>query len=372
MSWICERSITDLERISSSPGIPFSWFSSGVVISSSTCCEELPTAMVWISTIGGANSGKTSTSALRVSPIPKTISAAATNSTSHRNRKLDPTIQRISNPYLSMCDLEFGVVHLGGPDRNDLGTGGWTVGEHDAITVIVVDTDLLTHIGQRLRSCVGVSLALRVVDEGGVRHNPSLAVLTNRSRLETDSLRCFGVEYYALDIRSLDGLELGGLVMTCQLVVIARRCLATGGKRYYTGDQDKTRAGGTQLVPELTGGGQLSHSPRIESEHFQTPKLVGRTPLRVHDARSRKLQWMTYWRMFSSRTLGAESPKNVLLICSSRSSRVVSYLVGTRTLLFTVFRSGIAPVLREAKRGDPYSRNTPKEGRSSHVVANDR
>src|ERR687897_2065112 len=191
MSWICERSITDLERISSSPGIPFSWFSSGVVISSSTCSEELPTAMVWISTIGGANSGKTSTSALRVSPIPKTISAAAAKSISHRNRKLDPTIQRISNPYLSMCDLELGAVHFGGPDRHDLGTGGWAVGEHDAITVKVVDIDLLAHIGQQLRSCVGVSLAIGAVDEGGVRHNLSLAVLADRSRLEADSLRCY-------------------------------------------------------------------------------------------------------------------------------------------------------------------------------------
>src|SRR5215213_1508090 len=125
-------------------------------------------------------------------------------------------------------------------------------------------------------------------------------------------------------------------------------------------------------APTLTGGAQLSHSPRIESDHFQTPKLVGRTPLRVHDARSRKLQWMTYWRMFSSRSFGAESAKNVLLISSSRTSRAGSYLLGTRTLLFTVFRSGIAPVLREAKRADPYSRNTPKEGRSSHVGANDR
>src|SRR5215213_9029146 len=95
------------------------------------------------------------------------------------------------------------------------------------------------------------------------------------------------------------------------------------------------------------------------------------TPLRVHDARSRKLQWMTYWRMFSSRSFGAESAKNVLLISSSRTSRAGSYLLGTRTLLFTVFRSGIAPVLRGAKRGDPYRRKTPKKGRSSHVVAND-
>src|SRR3712207_2470894 len=129
MSWICERSITDLERISSSPGIPLSWSSSGIVISSSTCLEELPIAMVWISTIGGANSGKTSTSALRVSPMPKTISAAAAKTTSHRNRKLDPTIQRIRHPYLSMGYLELGAVHLRGTGRHDLGAGGWAVGQ---------------------------------------------------------------------------------------------------------------------------------------------------------------------------------------------------------------------------------------------------
>src|SRR5918911_3290923 len=134
MSWICERSVTDLERISSSPGIPFSWFSSGTVISSSTCSEELPTAMVWISTRGGANSGKTSRSALRVSPMPKTISTAAAKSTSHRNRKLDPTIQRIRHPYLSMCDLELGAVHLGSPDRHDLGAGGRGAGDHEPTT----------------------------------------------------------------------------------------------------------------------------------------------------------------------------------------------------------------------------------------------
>src|SRR5215210_4348270 len=230
-SWICERSITDLERISSSPGTPFSWSSRGMVISSSTCSEELPTATVWISTIGGANSGKTSRSALRVSPMPKTISAPAAKITSHLNRKLDPTIQRIRHPYLSMCYLEIGAVHFGGPDRHDLGTGGWAVGEHDAITVHAVDLDLLAHIGQRLRARVGVRIAIGGVDEGAVRHYLSIAVLTNRGRLETDSLRRFGVEYYAMEVCSLDGLELGRLVMARRLVVIARRCLAATGKR---------------------------------------------------------------------------------------------------------------------------------------------
>src|SRR5919107_4229239 len=212
MSWICERSATDLERISSSPGIPFSWSSSGTVISSSTCSEELPIARVWISTCGGANSGKTSTSALRVSPIPKTISAAAAKITSHRNRKLDPTIQRISNPYLSMCDLELGAVHLGGPDRHDLCTGGWAVEEHDAITDDVVDNDLLPHISPRLGGGVNVRVALGVVDDGAMGHDRSLAVLADWGRLEADALGPFGVEYYAMDVCSLDRLELGGLV----------------------------------------------------------------------------------------------------------------------------------------------------------------
>src|SRR3712207_5897005 len=235
MSWICERSITDLERISSSPGIPLSWSSSGTVISSSTCFEELPTARVWISTIGGANSGKTSTSALRVSPMPKTSSTAAAKIISHRNRKLDPTIQRIRHPYLSMGSMgyfELSAVHLRGPDRHDLGAGGWAVRQHDAITVHAVDLDFLPHVRQRLGSRIGVRIALGVEDEGVVGHDLSLTVLTDGGRLEAGSLRRYGVEYYALDVCSLDRLELGGVVMACRLVVIARTCLAARRKRY--------------------------------------------------------------------------------------------------------------------------------------------
>src|SRR5918994_408912 len=218
MSWICERSATDLERISSSPGIPFSWSSSGTVISSSTCSEELPIARVWISTCGGANSGKTSTSALRVSPMPKTISAAAAKITSHRNRRLDPTIQRIRHPYLSMCDLEFGAVHQGGPDRNDLGTGGWAVGEHDAITDDVVDNDLLPHIGPRLGRGVSECLAIGVVDDGAMGHDRSLAVLANRGGLDAGSLHPFGVDRHALDVLSIDRLEFGRVGVARRLV----------------------------------------------------------------------------------------------------------------------------------------------------------
>src|SRR5215211_3037626 len=71
--------------------------------------------------------------------------------------------------------------------------------------------DLLPHIGQRLRSCVSVLSAIGSVDYGVVGYDRFLAVLTNRSRLESDSLCPFGVEYNALDVRSLDRLELGWL-----------------------------------------------------------------------------------------------------------------------------------------------------------------
>src|SRR5918997_2439185 len=276
MSWICDRSITDLERISTSPGIPLSWSSSGIVINSSTCCEELPIAMVWISTCGGANSGKTSTSALRVSPMPKTISAAAAKITSHRNRKLDPTIQRISNPYLSMCDLELGAVHLGGPDRHDLRTGGWAVEEHDAVTDDVVDNDLLPHIGPRLGRGVSVRVALGVVDDGAIGHDRSLAVLANRGGLDAGSLYPFGVDCYAVEVSSLDRRELGGIVMACRLVVIIRTRRAACGKRYNAGDQHETRAGGPKLPPALTVDAQSFHySPRLPGEPPSSSRKAG-------------------------------------------------------------------------------------------------
>ena len=65
-------------------------------MNSSTSSEELPRAIVWISTRGGANSGKTSTFALGTWERPKAIAAAAPNSTSHRNRRLLETTQRIT------------------------------------------------------------------------------------------------------------------------------------------------------------------------------------------------------------------------------------------------------------------------------------
>ena len=88
MSWIEDSWATDFERISSRPSMPPSWSSIGTVISSSTSLEELPSAIVWISTRGGANSGKTSTLVFGISAKPSAMSATAAKTTSHRNRRL--------------------------------------------------------------------------------------------------------------------------------------------------------------------------------------------------------------------------------------------------------------------------------------------
>src|SRR5262245_51268870 len=58
---IDDNCATDLERKVSSPGIPLSAASSGTVTNDSTSDADKPRHGVWISTRGGANSGKTST-----------------------------------------------------------------------------------------------------------------------------------------------------------------------------------------------------------------------------------------------------------------------------------------------------------------------
>ena len=97
MSVIEESCGTELERITSRCGTPLSWCSSGTVTNSSTSAAERPSVGVWISTRGGANSGKTSTRASRRSSVaPNTIRAAAASTTRNRNRRLAVTIQRIT------------------------------------------------------------------------------------------------------------------------------------------------------------------------------------------------------------------------------------------------------------------------------------
>ena len=84
MSRIEDSWETDLERSSFRPGMPCRTSSIGTVTSSSTSAEELPRAIVWISTCGGANSGKTSTFAPGIETAPKTMRPVATKMTSQR------------------------------------------------------------------------------------------------------------------------------------------------------------------------------------------------------------------------------------------------------------------------------------------------
>ena len=55
---------TDFDRSVFIPGVPLSAFSSGSEIRLSTSSVDSPGASVWISTLGGANSGNTSIGAL--------------------------------------------------------------------------------------------------------------------------------------------------------------------------------------------------------------------------------------------------------------------------------------------------------------------
>ena len=63
--------------------------------SASTSPADSPNDGVWISTRGGANSGKTSTGMSRIWARPKYIIIAARATTMYRSFRLDPTIQRI-------------------------------------------------------------------------------------------------------------------------------------------------------------------------------------------------------------------------------------------------------------------------------------
>ena len=90
-----DSAMTVVERMTSSSGVPRSASSIGMVISSSTSAVDMPMPSVWISTSGGANSGKTSTGIVAQQlDAETTISAAAAAATRNRNFRLDPMIQR--------------------------------------------------------------------------------------------------------------------------------------------------------------------------------------------------------------------------------------------------------------------------------------
>src|SRR5688572_14382196 len=103
--------------------MPPSWSSMGTVINCSTSSEELPTAMVWISTSGGANSGKTSTLVLGIETKPRASVAAARNNTIQRNRRLSLTMVRISSASSVLTgDFELCAPKLDRANSHDFGS----------------------------------------------------------------------------------------------------------------------------------------------------------------------------------------------------------------------------------------------------------
>src|ERR671918_737294 len=74
----------------------------------SSWSEELPRAIVWISTWGGANSGKTSTFDSGILASENAMNVAARKMTIQRKWRLRATIQRISVG----SELELGAVDL--------------------------------------------------------------------------------------------------------------------------------------------------------------------------------------------------------------------------------------------------------------------
>src|SRR5215469_1702483 len=94
MRVIADTPGTDLERKVSRCGVLLSEFSSGTVISDSTSWVDIPGPSVWISTYGGANSGKTSTGMPKSCLVPMSIITAAAATIRKRKCRLDLTIQR--------------------------------------------------------------------------------------------------------------------------------------------------------------------------------------------------------------------------------------------------------------------------------------
>ncbi len=167
MSVIEESCGTELERITSSPGKPLSWCSRGTVTSSSTSAAERPSVGVWISTRSGANSGKTSTRASRLSSVtPKTIMATAARTTMKRNLRLDPTIQRIvrAPSRRLVVDLELGPEQESGAHAHDVRADTGPVGKEGERPVDALDLDRGPDEDQRLGAGVDPCLSVRVVE----------------------------------------------------------------------------------------------------------------------------------------------------------------------------------------------------------------
>ena len=96
-----DRPGMDSERMVASPVAPLTAFSIGLVTSCSTCSAVKPGASVWMSTVEGTNSGKTSSGALRAAqkPASKRDQGQGRDRAGVANAQ-SPTSQRIGQSYV--------------------------------------------------------------------------------------------------------------------------------------------------------------------------------------------------------------------------------------------------------------------------------
>src|SRR6476469_2452463 len=163
MSTIEDSCGTDLERSSSRPGMPPTAASIGTLTSCSTSSAVNPRQAVWISTRGGANSGKTSTDAEPSCSEPSSMTAQARATTMVLNLRLMPMSQRMSVRRIEFCAVQF----LG--SRGDHhGAGGRTVTQQRDGAVDPLDGDGLADVDPGLGVRVDPGLAGAVVQDGPV------------------------------------------------------------------------------------------------------------------------------------------------------------------------------------------------------------
>src|SRR5215469_10682223 len=154
--------------MSLTPGTPCSAASSGTVVSDSTSCGDRPRQVVWISTETGANSGNTSSFWCPSTCTPKNISPAASPATRYRNRRLQPTSQRIAAPRPSCSCLRPDTVldaeQFLAADRDHAGARR-EPGQVDLVALDARDADGRQRVGERPGHRVDHGAAVGLVEQ---------------------------------------------------------------------------------------------------------------------------------------------------------------------------------------------------------------
>ena len=154
-SSIFDRSDTDLERMTSRPGMPAMDCSNGTVTSSSTSVAERPRHGTCTSTRGGANSGNDVDGRVRQQHEPKAITADAAGDhevTELQARPDDPAQHGGDPPSFSAAvrvaslDAEFGAPELGRSGRHDRGADLRSRRQDGPVAADALDRDRLADV----------------------------------------------------------------------------------------------------------------------------------------------------------------------------------------------------------------------------------